>query len=279
MTEHKDRSVEAGKVAVSRADLILLVVLVVLGMGSWVWVDREVTLLLKDKEPREEQFQGQFRVPAQQANLSLAQSELKATQDQLVQARADYARQSATVDALVAMYPQLAGVAAPADVPRSVPAEGGPAYQPYLDARLKQEVAKRLIDALPLRLTVLQRDVDRADNELEEAQRSARQRYFQAQASYLLQKPLWMSFAAFVILLVVASLMFVIQRMARPKRRPPRFPLQAPLVLSGAIGSLAVLFGYQTFEIAGAALAGLLVLLIVLAYLPWRDQTVAGSEE
>src|SRR5262245_44828530 len=97
-------------ITISRLEIVLLVLLVVLGMGTWVWVDRTVTMLLKPEEPREDQFQDQLNVRQMETDLLLNQEEQKATQTQVIQARLDLTNQTATVNTLKQFYPQLAQI-------------------------------------------------------------------------------------------------------------------------------------------------------------------------
>src|SRR6266853_1021935 len=90
----QDKSEE--KIAISRAEICLLILLVVVGMGISVWVDRKVNVLLESREPREEQIKAEFRVPPQQEEVLMAANERRAIEEQLIQARLEQNKQSAT---------------------------------------------------------------------------------------------------------------------------------------------------------------------------------------
>jgi hypothetical protein len=53
------------------------------------------------------------------------------------------------------------------------------------------------------------------------------------------------------------------------KGRVPGLSADGTLMWWTVVGLLLVLFGYQTFEMAGAAVAGVVVLLIFFARVPW----------
>lgn len=75
------------RIALSRAEICLLILLVVAGLGTWVWVDRKMNVLLKDREPRETLIKAKFHVAPQQAEVLMAEKERKAIEAQLIIAR------------------------------------------------------------------------------------------------------------------------------------------------------------------------------------------------
>ena len=50
------------------------------------------------------------------------------------------------------------------------------------------------------------------------------------------------------------------------------------LVLKTVGGLLLVLIAYQTFQVAGAAFAGVLVLIFFLSEMPWPDRRAASQK-
>ncbi|MBC7930181.1 MAG: hypothetical protein H7Z38_06385, partial [Rubrivivax sp.] len=102
------------KVAVLRAEVVLLIVFVMLGLGAWLLVGRGVTALSKGFEPREEQAQLEHGVRWKQDSLAMTEKEQQATQDQLIQARLELYKQEAALGAFDA-------------VPRTQPSKPAPA--------------------------------------------------------------------------------------------------------------------------------------------------------
>lgn len=255
------------KIAISRAEVILLVLLVVVGMGIWVWVDREVTELIKDKEPREDNIQAKFQVPTHQNEVLRAQNERKAIEEQLIQSRLEQSKQSATTKALSDAYPELAKDAATA--PKSIPIE---IVQNYRDAHIKEMIATQLITSLTERLEAVKTQEANVATILEMNKRSASSEFHRSQALYLLAKPALTLAASLIIMLL---LIFIVRWFVSP-RAGRRFTVQNPLMFLLVIGVLFVLFAYQAFEMAGAALVGVVVVLILFAYIlgPQKASTV-----
>jgi hypothetical protein len=255
------------RVAVSRAEVILLLLLLIAGMGLWVWVDREVSALIKYREPREEQLQGKFHVPARQADVLRAQDELKAVQSQLIEARLEQTKQSATVKALAAAHPELAQDAPPTSLTETL--------QSYNQARLKELTANQLVESLAQRFEALKAEGESGAAQLEEAKHSASKEFHQSQASYLLLK----SGLTFILTLLLMSLpLIVIWHFVSPSVEGRKFTVQHPSLFWLVGCALFILFAYQAFETAGAALVGVVVLLILLTYI-WPAKADVAVEK
>jgi hypothetical protein len=258
------------KVAISRAELVILILFIVLGMGVWVWIDREITALLKPEEPIENQIQEQLGISNLQTDLTNAQEEQKAVQEQLVQARLDLASHTALLDALTTVYPQLTKVRPEALVTTTAIISPGiplKSAQEFLDARVKQEAARRLADGLNARSTSLQQNVVQALDKLQTTQQSARQQFHQAQAMYLLKKPGLTLAAALGTMLILTLLIGIVHSIASRGSAASDRKMPRPLLILGIVGPLIILFGYQAFEIAGAAFASIVALLLFLPQL------------
>src|ERR1051325_9897488 len=85
-----------------RAEVFLVAVFVLFGMGAWLGTDRYVTRTMKAEEPSEEAEQLARQVPWRRDALSMTEKEREETEKQLIEARLDYYRQSAALPALPA---------------------------------------------------------------------------------------------------------------------------------------------------------------------------------
>lgn len=249
------------RIAISRAELSLLILLVVVGMGLWVWVDREVNALLAGREPREEQIKAEFSVSPQQEKVLLAASERKAIGKELIQARLEQSKQGAITVALAEAFPEL--TRPPVSGSNStIPAETAQAYR---EARVKELIASRLVHTLSERLESVEATAAQSSATLEQSRHSANTKFRQRHALYSLIKRL-LAFASSLVIMLL--LILIVRRFVAPGEGK-RFIVRSPLTFLLVIGALFVLFAYQAFELAGAALVGVVVLLVLFRYIPW----------
>jgi hypothetical protein len=253
------------KVAISRAELILLVLLVMFGMGAWALVERHVAAYTQQWEMREEQAQIAHGVPRLSAGLSMTQDERKATQEQLIQARLEVARQTAALDALTVAGPAPAQAAA--DTPKTDAPKPPAAAAAHAEALVKREAAARLTNDLTARLALLQSTADEQAARLDAARGLAARDFNRSRADYRVLK-------AVLTLLLTVPLMALgwlaavgLRRFAVARSR--LVSLSAGVALLWATFALlcALLF-YQAFEMAGAAFVGVVCLLVLLALIP-----------
>jgi hypothetical protein len=113
---------------------------------------------------------------------------------------------------------------------------------------------------------------------LRQAEEISTRSFRNAQAIYMAGKPLLTLVVALsIVLLLFTGFPALRRRIAGRRPVPawaqPRFPTRL-----AAIGILVILFGYQSFKLAGAALAAVPVFLLLLAALPWPID-YRGSEE
>lgn len=259
---------QALKVAVSRGEAILLLLLVLLGMGVWAVADRLVTSYMKDREPREEQSQLSHGLPRLNASLAMTQDEQKSTQEQLIKTRLELAAHESALAALEA-FPPAAKEKDGAAEPKSTPAAEGRA-----EALRKRAAAAGLTNSLIARLDALQQTADSLNVETERARHDAAGEFYRRRWEFLTLKALiTLGLAAFALTVLLWSISML--RRARPLHgRVPGLSADGSLMWWTVAGLILVLFGYQAFEMAGAALAGVVVLLIFLARVPWPGRVV-----
>ena len=292
-------SPQAVRVAVSRGEAILLLVLVLLGLGVWLATDRLVTSYTKDYEPREEQVQIERNLPRLQAGLAMTQEEMKSTQEQLIKSRLELAEDEAALAALEAVphvpaekanaavetaapAGQKAGAAGKPNAPKQAASEPKPAASPeedpHAEAYRKREAAARLVNSLIARLDELQGAADRLGAETEKARVGVGGVFYRSQWNFRMLKMLGtMLLAAFVLVALVWGI-GSLRRAEKLRGKVPGVSADGSLMWWTVAGLLLVLFGYEAFEAAGAALAGVAVLLVFLARVPWPEVRAAAAK-
>jgi hypothetical protein len=259
------------KVAISGAEVVLLVLLVVVGMGSWVWAEREFSEVFHDLEPNEPKVLESHHVSELEYQFSRLQDERKAFNEQLLAARLEQLRQSATTLALAAQHPELAKPRTGDSVPISVPGEITASFK---DAELKELSAKQLEQFLSLRIDAVNSEVKLAGQKLDESKVAAGKEFHRTRALYLLIKP---GFIFVVTSLIILLLLFIVRRFVPAKARERMSTTKSTMPFLIVVGALFILFGYQAFEMAGAALVAVVLLLVLLARIPWPPQPGGGS--
>src|SRR5690349_7924585 len=91
------------KIAISGAEIVLLALLVIGGIGIWAWVERGMRLLLH--EPNETSSREAHHVFELQDELLRVQNERHAFEANLTSARLDQLAQTSTITAITAAYP------------------------------------------------------------------------------------------------------------------------------------------------------------------------------
>jgi hypothetical protein len=282
---------EALKVAVSHGEVIMLLILVLLGMGVWVLADRFANSYAKEWEPREEEFQLRRGLPRLQAGLAMRQDERKSTQEQLIKMRLELADRESALGALEAFPPptpenpsatsNATPTAGQRATPTEKPAESKPAAPSPAEVRAeafrKRDAAERLVNSLSRRFDTLQTEADRFAAETEQARRDVAADFYRSQWNFRMLKALaTLAAAAFVLFLLVAFISWL----RRAKRgQVPGVSDDGSLMWWTLAGLVLILFGYQALEIAGAALAAVFVILVILARVPWQARLAAAKAE
>jgi hypothetical protein len=282
------------KTGVSWLEVIVSSLLVVLGMGTWAVVEREVNDWRREGEPRAEQISQHLLTVRLRKQLAAAEAELQATQEKLVEERLERIAWRMTLEALEASYPALTRHAvraapptsstAPATRPATAPVTA-PAFaaldepdaetrKAYTDARVKWQVASALTDVLGSRVVELQGRLAEQSAAAAESDRAARLALEEATDRFKVRgRLITMSIAAGVAagtLLLAAAVVRILHTARRHVVRPG-------VVILASTAALAVLFGYQAFQSTGAAVIALLVVACVLACTTRTDTRIESD--
>ncbi|HEV2834823.1 MAG TPA: hypothetical protein VGW58_05875 [Pyrinomonadaceae bacterium] len=244
----------------SGADLVLLLLLIMGGFGIWALVDRGVTYTLRSREPNEQKIMDAHNVTKQKAELTEKQNEIAEVDKYRNAALLEHMRHTATVESFVAFYPELRNPS-PSNAPPPEAVKG------YLEANRQALAASTLVAELERRRDDLKQQAITLNTSLESNKQAADSQFRSATSWYLIIKRT----ATFVITLVIVGFLlrlvwWILRRFAGNRRlsTPQGF---RPLVLG--LGALVVLFAYDQFGYAGAALIGILILLVVLRRIKW----------
>lgn len=252
------------KIAISWMELLLVVSLVFSGLGIWTYVERQVNLHLKAREPKEDDFQREAEVSVLEGKLADAKSEAAALREKLNSERIDLARQKFKIAALTAAQPQLLN--APAGTAgKRLPAE---LRKEHDKARIEWAAQKQLVDKLNKGLANSQRMIAERAAELAEAQKSSAQKFLRAQERFARTRK-WATLRQAGPLLVAAfavafGLIYAIARKSPAALKPVA-------IVAGAVLLLLVLLAYQMFDMMGAAIIGTFILLCLVFF------TAAGT--
>ena len=241
----------------SGADLVLLLLLVLFGFGIWALVERGVAEALRSREPHEQKIMEAHGVSKQKAELTAVQVEIADTEKYLTAARLDLVKQSAAVQSFAAVYHEVT-TTAPANPATEIITR---------EARRQEQAATTLVKSLEQRIADLKAKANTLNGDLESRQESAESEFHWVRLRYAVIKRA----ATFVITLVLVMILLWLARVAlwrlAHKRRMSTVEGFRPFEL--ALAMLVVLFAYDQFGFAGAALAGILLLLLLLRRINW----------
>ena len=246
------------KLAITWIELALLTLTVIAGMGIWIFVKQKVDLWQKTNEPIEATYQKQHDVPDKQAKYSFAQTELTTLQSKLIQERIDELRKYYLLENLT-------------NAPKTAtPASAAPAPSPTVNAELAKaktdlEVTKRMTATLSSQQDEKIKAVAQAHIDLEAAKLSASANFAQAQVDFVRHKRLVALMYAGIAIIALLVLVWVL---VSAIGIAGRFKTRRTVMIGSAAALLFILIGYEVFELAGAALIGILVVITILALLP-----------
>jgi hypothetical protein len=251
---------ESARRSPSGADLVLLLLLIMVGFGIWAVTERVVAEALRGREPSEHRIMDARGVTKQQAELADLQSETSEVQKYLNAARLEQIKQHAAVESFAATYPQLTN----ASSPPGIPTDTARAYQ---EAKREEQLANGVVGALENRIAGLKSGVDAVSSELNNNKEIADTELRRANLGYVIVKKAVSFLATFAIVIALLSLVWVaLWKLAKNKRMSTTEGFR-PFVL--ALAALVVLFAYDQFGFAGAALVGILLLLLLLRQINW----------
>jgi hypothetical protein len=255
------------KVAVLRAEIAIAALFVLLGTSAWMLVGGKLAALSRRYEPREEQLRARHEVPWKQDSLAMTEAEQKATQEQLIQSRLGFYKSEAALEAFDA-------------VPRPVVKGDDKAAPPQTREDLLQsrEAAGRSMNALIERLGLLQSRANELRAEVEERRWRAAAEFRESHMLYSLVKLAVTFLVTTLVLLAVYWALLIPLRHYETRASESGYETNRRLVLKTAGGVVLVLIAYQTFQVAGAAFAGVLVLLFFLSGMPWPDRRAASQK-
>ena len=259
MAQSAGTQVAQNKLAVSGAEVILLVLLVMLGMGLCVWVERAFTWIYD--EPNEQQFLKARGINEKQEEVTRQEGLIKEAEKQLDAAELDRLKQTATITSLEKLY---SGIGKPGST--SVSPEAQKSYEAVKTQQLGTEELTRLLNA---RITILKTQATEAAKQLEPEKQAATKDLQRAKMKYLLAKSVVSFFLPLIIVLVV---LFVAGRFLNHVARRQVWTSQGWLPFVVVVCALLVLLAYQAFEVGGAVLIGMILFLILLWKINWSTQ-------
>lgn len=262
------------RVAITRAEMVMLIMLVALGVGAWAWIDLQVNSYTKDREPREERVQLAHNLQRLGADLEMAREERKQTEAQLIKARLELHRQNAALAAAAQPTPGSAPSPAPSPTTTQPPAkaaagDGAESPPPAVTAATKA-TATHHVWLLTAHHESLRMEVERLAWQVEEAKRRAANDFGRGQFWYRIERPGLTLFWTTLATVLLTALLLLVWRLLRRADAAAALRPQAPVLAWLLCGLLFVLFAYQAFSVAGAAFAGALVLTVYLARAPWE---------
>jgi hypothetical protein len=243
---------------------VSLLLLILFGFGIWAVVERGFTELLRNQEPSEQKTLDAYGVTKQKTELTDVQTELTDVQKSLNAARLDQLKQNAAVQSFVATYPELASPASPTGVPPDI-------TKAYTETRRQERLATTLATALEQRLATLKEQQNALSSDLETKKEAAESQLRRSNGWYALLKRGGTFLATLIIFAVLLWIVrYVLWRLAARKRMSTAEGFR-PFVL--ALGALVLLIAYDQFSFAGAALVGVLLLLLILRRIKWPSKS------
>jgi hypothetical protein len=237
---------EAAKkgLAVSRAEVILVVLFVMAGAFGSFLIDRAVGLLGRRFEPRESLTRLSHNVQWKQDALLMTRKEQTATEDQLIKARLEFYSLEAALDATPAT-----------------------ATATRAEVSLKREAAAHSTDRLIHRLDELQKEANSLRREVEEGEQLTARDFGFQHVVYKAVRAVSVFVLTLLLLLVIYLLVLLLSKRLTRNAAAKQVGAHAGdsgFMLKAVAGVLFVLAAYQAFEVAGAALAAAVILLLFL---------------
>jgi cell division protein FtsB len=254
-TQHEDTTRSP-----SGADLVSLLLLILFGFGVWAVVERGFTELLREREPNEQKILDAHGVSKQKAELADVKNESTEIQKYLNAARLEQLKQNAAVQSYIDTYPELANATSPANVPPDV-------TRAYTEVRRQERSATTVVNSLETRLTALKRQADTLTSELDQKTGPAESQFRRDSFWYAVIKRVGTIVITLAVVAGLVSLVRVLLWKMAARKRMSTVEGFRPLEL--ALAALVLLFAYDQFSFPGAALVGLLLLLILLRRIKW----------
>jgi hypothetical protein len=245
------------KISVTWAELLLVVLLAIGGMGAWIGAEWLEDKVFAPAEPQEEDFQSRHHVFDSQRRLTMAEEEWKATHSLLVAQSLDIEKLSARMEALEQDYPGI----------QKLPPAAGPVSEDtvkaYREARAQKASAVLLVKRLTGRLESSRSALARYTADLSKARRAATEEWKAATARRARGRLL----VASLLAAAGVAVLFLVIRIALGGRAGQRLGLRLRLVLGAASFLLLALYLYQALGTLSAVLGSLFLLLATGALL------------
>jgi hypothetical protein len=252
MAQASDQAASRNRLAVSGAEVILLILLVVLGMGLFVWAERAFTSIYN--EPSEPQFMSERGISAKQEELLNVQRSRTDVENQITTVELEQLRQKATLESLKVLHP---------GIEKAQPDSAGStdAVKSYEAAKMQELVAGELVKLLQDRSRSLKAQADRIAKELEPEKQVALNAFEKQKNGYFLTK----TAASFLLpLLVVAIAWFMVRLLLKVVASKKIWTGQGWLPFLVVVCSMLILVAYQISGLVGAVFLGLIMFLIVV---------------
>lgn len=246
------------RLAVSGAEIILLIFLVMVGMGLWVWMERAFTAFFS--EPTEQQFLNTQSINEKQEELARLEAVRKDAANQLLGAEVDQLKQRATMKSLESLHPGIEKNTT------AIPAE---AVKSYEDARAQELAATELINLLNARIVKSRADAEHVAKELDPQKQLATNNFQKAQTEYLLLKSAVFFLLPFVIILASLSIVRVFLSLVT---RGQVWTTQGSILSVVVVCALLILFAYQAFQLIGAVFVGTILFFFLLRKMKWSPR-------
>jgi len=253
------------RLAVSGAEIVLLIFLVMLGMGLWVWIERAFTAFYSG--PNEQQFLNTQSINEKQEQLAYLEVVRKDAASQVLAAELDQLKQRATRKSLETLHPGIDKLQQ--ETPVAVSPE---AVRLYEVARAQELAAGELINLLNARIEKSRTDAATITKELDPQKQTATNEFQRAQRNYLL----WKSVTLFLLPLLTIVLALLLVRGFLTLVASGQFSTsQGSILFLVVVGTLVILFAYQAFQIIGAVLVGTILFLFLLRKIKWSPKVGA----
>ena len=246
------------RLAISGAEIILLIFLVMVGMGLWVWMERAFTAFVS--EPTEQQFLNTPSINDKQEELARLEAVRKDAANQLLGAEVDQLKQRATMKSLESLHP---------GIEKNATAISAETVKNYEDARAQGLAATELINLLNARIVKSKADAEQVTKELDPQKQLATNEFQRAQRKYLLTKS-----AAFFVLpfLIIFLSLLIVRGFLSLVARGQVWTTQGSILSVVVVCALLILFAYQAFQLVGAVFVGTILFFFLLRKMKWSPR-------
>ena len=245
---------------------MLLLLLILFGFGVWAVVERGFTEILRSREPNEQKLLDANGVTKKKAELTDGQNEIAENQKYLNAARLEQLRQNAAVQSYVLTYPQLQDASPPANVPPET-------VRAYTETRRQAASASTVVAALEKRLAELKPRQEVLSAEVDANKEAVESQFRWANGWYVILKRVGTFVVTLAIVIVLLWLVRIVLWLFAKKRMSTAEGFRP---FAWALAALVLLFTYDQFSFAGAALVGVLLLLVILRRIKWPQKSGAA---